>query len=72
MCRTGLRVDVLFTDINLNGIAEGWQLANALRVPPSESYTHSAIQSIDPSVFKAVYISRSPTRGAIFWQHVVV
>src|ERR1700758_1609866 len=32
MCRTvGLRLHVLFTDINLNGAAEGWQVAEAFR-----------------------------------------
>src|SRR5205807_7102233 len=44
----------------------------ALPVPPSESYTHPAIQSINPSVFQAVYFSRSPMRDPMFWQNVVV
>jgi CheY-like chemotaxis protein len=32
MCRTvGLRLHVLFTDINLNGAAEGWEVAEVFR-----------------------------------------
>jgi len=31
MCRAGVLVDVLFTDINLRGLTQGWAVAEAFR-----------------------------------------
>jgi CheY-like chemotaxis protein len=50
MCRAGLRVDVLFTDINLNGIAEGWMLAKLFRTArPAVGVVYASGNSIDRS-----------------------
>jgi CheY-like chemotaxis protein len=50
MCTAGLRVDVLFTDINLNGIVEGWRLAKLFRTArPAVGIVYASGNSIDQS-----------------------
>jgi CheY-like chemotaxis protein len=51
MCRTvGLRLHVLFTDINLNGAAEGWQVAEAFRTAcPTIGVLYTSGNSLDRS-----------------------
>jgi len=73
MCRAGLRVDVLFTDINLNGIAEGWMLAKLFRTARrAVGVVYASGNSIDRSgcVPGSVFFMK-PTCGSIFWQRVV-
>jgi CheY-like chemotaxis protein len=31
LCKSGLRIDVVFTDIRLNGLSSGWDVAEAFR-----------------------------------------
>jgi CheY-like chemotaxis protein len=50
MCRAGLRVDVLFTDINLNGTADGWELARHLRAArPKIGVVYTSGNSVNDS-----------------------
>jgi CheY-like chemotaxis protein len=60
ICRTvGLRLHVLFTDINLNGAAEGWELAEVFRAAsPAIGVLYTSGNSFDRS--------RSVPRGRFF------
>ena len=51
MCRTvGLRLHVLFTDINLNGAAEGWEVAEVFRAArPAIGVLYASGNSLDRS-----------------------
>jgi CheY-like chemotaxis protein len=50
MCRSGLRVDILFTDINLNGTADGWELARLFRAAhPAVGVLYTSGNSFDQS-----------------------
>ena len=50
MCRAGVAVDVLFTDINLNGDAEGWQVAEVFRAArPAIGVVYASGNSDDQS-----------------------
>jgi CheY-like chemotaxis protein len=51
MCRTvGLRLHVLFTDINLNGAAEGWEVAEVFRAAcPTIGVLYTSGNSFDRS-----------------------
>jgi CheY-like chemotaxis protein len=50
MCRSGTPVDVLFTDINLNGGGSGWEVAEAFRAArPGIVVVYTSGNSIDRS-----------------------
>jgi CheY-like chemotaxis protein len=50
ICRSGLRVDILFTDINLNGTADGWKLARLFRAAyPAVGVLYTSGNSFDQS-----------------------
>jgi CheY-like chemotaxis protein len=50
ICRTGAPVDVLFTDINLNGGGSGWEIAEAFRAAwPGIAIVYTSGNSVDRS-----------------------
>ena len=50
MCRAGLHVDVLFTDINLKGMAAGWEVAKVFRAAhPAVGIVYASGNSVDSS-----------------------
>jgi CheY-like chemotaxis protein len=50
MCQAGKRVDVLLTDINLNGSGSGWDVADAFRVArPGIAVVYVSGNSVDRS-----------------------
>jgi CheY-like chemotaxis protein len=63
MCCDGNVLDVLLTDINLEGPGSGWDVADALRAvdPVLASSTSRAIWSIIPGASLVVCFSISPT-----------
>jgi CheY-like chemotaxis protein len=72
VCRSDTQVDVLFTDINLNGGGSGWEVAERFRAArPNITVFYTSGNSIDRSrcvpdslVFSKPYVC--PT----FWMHV--
>jgi CheY-like chemotaxis protein len=50
ICRSGLRVDVLFTDVHLNGSTEGWEVATLFRAArPDIGVVYASGNSTDRS-----------------------
>jgi len=50
VCRSGTPVDVLFTDINLNGGASGWEVAEGFRAArPSVTVLYTSGNSVERS-----------------------
>ena len=50
MCRNGEPVDILFTDINLDGPGTGWEIAEALRaLQPGAGVIYVSGNSVDDS-----------------------
>jgi CheY-like chemotaxis protein len=50
MCAAGLTVDVLFTDIHLKGMTEGWEVAEAFRAArPAIGVLYASGNSADQS-----------------------
>jgi CheY-like chemotaxis protein len=48
MCRAGVAVDVLVTDINLNGPSSGWDVAEAFRAArPAVAVVYASGNSVD-------------------------
>jgi CheY-like chemotaxis protein len=48
ICRAGLRVDVLFTDIHLNGSANGWEVAKFFRAAhPTVGVVYTSGKPVD-------------------------
>ena len=48
MCEAGVAVDVVFTDINLNGPSSGWDVADAFRAArPAIAVVYASGNSID-------------------------
>jgi len=48
MCEAGVAVDVVFTDINLNGPSSGWDVAEAFRAArPATAVVYASGNAID-------------------------
>jgi CheY-like chemotaxis protein len=68
MGRAGLRVDVLFTDINLNGTAEGWGVAQAFRIArPAVGVVYTSGSCVDqsPRVAGSLFFRKPYVRSEI-------
>jgi CheY-like chemotaxis protein len=66
LCRSGMSIDIVFTDINLMGAISGWDVAESLRAAaPSMSVLYTSGKSIDPGrpVSGSVFIAK-PYRDA--------
>ena len=50
MCNAGVALHVLFTDINLNGITDGWEIAKIFRAArPAIGIVYASGNSVDQS-----------------------
>jgi len=61
MCRDGKRVNVLLTDINLNGGGSGWDVAEALRATqPDMGVVYVSGNSADHSrcVYRSLFFNK--------------
>jgi CheY-like chemotaxis protein len=48
LCRSGISIDIVFTDINLIGVVSGWDVAESLRAAaPNMSVLYTSGKSID-------------------------
>ena len=56
LCKSSLRIDVVFTDINLIGVANGWDVAECFRVDRPDVpvlYTSADMREMTPRVNNA-------------------
>ena len=68
ICRPGLRVDVLFTDIHLNGSANGWVVAKLFRAArPDIGVVYTSGKSVDQAqcVPDSLFFSKPYSRADI-------
>ena len=64
-CRSDRSIDIVFTDINLDGAATGWDVADAFqRVRPNVPVLYTSGKSIDPQrrIPGSVFVAK-PYRG---------
>jgi CheY-like chemotaxis protein len=68
LCRSGMLIDIVFTDINLIGAISGWDVAESLRAAvPNMSVLYTSGKAVDPGrcVSDSVFIAKPYLHGDV-------